>query len=50
MRGTPTFFLGLTDPEDATKIRATKALRGAQPYAVFKQTIEALLAESAKGS
>ena len=50
VRGTPTFFLGLTDPEDPTKIRATKALRGAQPYAVFKQTIEALLAESAKGS
>ncbi len=50
VRGTPTFFLGLTDPEDPTKIRATKALRGAQPYAVFKQTIEALLTESAKGS
>ncbi len=50
VRGTPTFFLGLSDPEDPTRIRATKALRGAQPYAVFKQTIEALLAESAKGS
>ncbi len=50
VRGTPTFFLGLTDPEDATKIRAVKALRGAQPYALFKQAIDELVAEAAKGS
>ena len=50
VRGTPTFFLGLTDPADATKIRATKALRGAQSYAAFKQAIDELLAEAEKGS
>ena len=50
VRGTPTFFLGLTDPADPAKIRATKALRGAQPYALFKQAIDELVAEAAKGS
>ena len=50
VRGTPTFFLGLTDPADATKIRATKVLRGAQPYGAFKQAIDELVAEAAKGS
>jgi protein-disulfide isomerase len=50
VRGTPSFFLGLTDPEDATKIKAVKVLRGAQPYAVFKQAIDELVAEAAKGS
>ncbi len=50
MRGTPTFFLGLTDPADPTEIRATKVLRGAQPYALFKQAIDELAAEAAKGS
>jgi protein-disulfide isomerase len=50
VRGTPTFFLGLTDPTDPTKIRATKTLRGAQSYAAFKQIIDALIAQAAKGS
>ena len=50
VRGTPTFFLGLTDPADATKIRATKTLRGAQSYAAFKRAIDELVAEAAKGS
>ncbi len=50
VRGTPTFFLGLTDPTDPTKIRATKSLQGAQPYVVFKQVIDALIAQGAKGS
>ena len=50
VRGTPTFFLGLTDPADPTKIRAVKTLRGAQSYAAFKQAIDALIAEAAKGS
>ncbi len=48
--GTPAFFLGLTDPEDPTKIRAIKHLKGAQPYVVFKAAIDALLAEAVKGS
>jgi protein-disulfide isomerase len=50
VRGTPSFFLGLTDPDDPSKIKATKFLRGAQPYPVFKQAIDALIAQAAKGS
>jgi protein-disulfide isomerase len=42
VKGTPTFFLGLTEPND-TQITAVKIIRGAQPYAVFKQAIESLL-------
>lgn len=43
MRGTPTFFLGYTDKE-SQKIKAIKMLRGAQPYARFKETLDGLLA------
>ncbi len=50
VRGTQTFFLGLTDPADATKIRATKVLRGAQPYALFKQAIDELVSGAARDS
>ena len=50
VRGTPSFFLGLTDPDDPSKIKATKFLRGAQPYPAFKQAIDALIAQGAKGS
>jgi len=42
VKGTPTFFLGLTDPND-TQITAVRIIRGAQPYAAFKQAIESLL-------
>lgn len=42
VQGTPTFFLGLTEPND-TQITAVKIIRGAQPYAAFKQAIESLL-------
>jgi protein-disulfide isomerase len=45
VRGTPTFFLGLTKPGETT-IRATQRLVGAKPYAQFKDAIERLLAES----
>ena len=44
VRGTPTFFLGLTEPDDAP-IRPQRLLVGAQPYAAFKQAIDGLLAE-----
>jgi protein-disulfide isomerase len=50
VRGTPSFLIGLTDPEDPTKVTATKMLRGAQSYQAFQQAIEELLAQSAKGS
>jgi protein-disulfide isomerase len=42
VRGTPSFFLGLTDEKDS-KVKATKMLRGAQPYAQFKEAIESFL-------
>ncbi len=39
--GTPTFFLGLTDP-NSSQIKATR-LRGAQPYEAFKFAFDGLL-------
>ncbi len=44
VRGTPTFFLGLTKPGAAT-FKATRKLVGAQPYARFKEAIDSLLAK-----
>ena len=44
IRGTPTFFLGLTEPGQP-ELKATRLLVGAQPYASFREAIEALLAE-----
>lgn len=41
VRGTPTFFLG---PTKDGKTMTGAPLRGAQPYAVFKRTIDAALA------
>jgi len=43
VRGTPTFFLGLTDAKTG-QVRVVKMIVGAQPYARFKEAIEALLA------
>ena len=43
MRGTPSFFIGLTDPKDTTKIKATKFIRGAQAFSGFKPAIDELL-------
>ena len=42
VRGTPTFFLGLTEPNDP-KVKTLRAIRGAQPYAAFKEAIDSLL-------
>ena len=39
--GTPTFFLGLTDPT-SSQIKGTR-ISGAQPYEAFKDAIERLL-------
>jgi protein-disulfide isomerase len=47
VRGTPTFFLGLTGPDD-TKIKATKLIRGAQAFPSFKTAIDELLSEKKK--
>jgi protein-disulfide isomerase len=43
VRATPTFFLGLTEPNDS-KVKALRVIRGAQPYARFKEAIDGLLA------
>ncbi len=50
VRGTPSFFLGFTKPDAPGAIHATKMLRGAQPFGVFQQTIDGLLAEVKQGS
>jgi protein-disulfide isomerase len=43
VRGTPTFFLGHTDAKDSSQVRVARMLVGAQPYARFKEAIDALL-------
>jgi protein-disulfide isomerase len=40
--GTPTFFLGLTEP-GGSKVKVLKVIRGAQAYATFKQAIDSVL-------
>lgn len=47
VRGTPAFFLGLTDP-DSTKIRALEMISGAYPYSQFQRVIDKLLAAGTK--
>ena len=42
VRGTPTFLLGLTEP-NSSKVKTTMIIRGAQPYTRFKQVIDSLL-------
>lgn len=43
IRGTPTFLLGTTDPENPGRYKATRILRGALPFASFKEAIDGLL-------
>ena len=43
VRGTPSFFFGLTDPADPTKIHAVEFLRGAQGLPAFQAKIDGLL-------
>lgn len=45
VRGTPTFFIGLTEAGDSP-VKAQRAITGSQPYQVFKEAIESLLAGS----
>lgn len=44
VRGTPSFFFGLTDKTQPT-IRVRRTLTGAHPYPAFKKMIEELLAQ-----
>ena len=50
IRGTPSFLIGLTDPNNPDKLTATKYLRGAQPFATFKKELDAMLKAEAAGS
>jgi len=43
--GTPTFFIGLTSPNDS-KVKIIRALKGAAPYANFKEVLDGLLASA----
>jgi protein-disulfide isomerase len=42
--GTPTFFIGLRDP-DTDRIRIVRGITGAQPFEVFQQTLDAILTQ-----
>ena len=42
-RGTPIFYVGLSEPGSAT-IRAVRIIRGAHAFSTFKETIDGLLA------
>ena len=41
--GTPSFVLGLTDPEDPSKVHLTKFIRGAQSLQAFSAAIDELI-------
>lgn len=43
--GTPSFVLGLTDPDDPTKVKGLTTLRGAQAFDAFKTEIDKALAD-----
>ena len=43
VKGTPTFFLGLTEPNDS-RLKVLTIIKGAQPYSVFKEAFDKLLA------
>jgi protein-disulfide isomerase len=47
VKSTPTFFLGVTHENENT-IKALRTVAGAQPYAVFKEAIDALLEQPQK--
>jgi len=46
--GTPSFVVGLTDPNDPDKVHLTRFIRGAQPYAAFAANIDELLKSADK--
>jgi protein-disulfide isomerase len=47
--GTPSFVVGLTDPEDPDKVNVTKFIRGAQPLPAFQAAIDELLKAAEMG-
>ncbi len=48
--GTPAFVLGITSAGDPTKVRGLRFIRGAQPFATFKATIDNALSSLAPKS
>ncbi len=40
---TPSFVLGLTDPDDPKKVKGLTFIRGAQPFKAFKAQIDSAL-------
>ncbi len=47
VRGTPSFFIGLTGTDDS-RIKATKMIRGAQGFSTFKTAIDEILSAEKK--
>jgi protein-disulfide isomerase len=43
--GTPSFVLASTNPEDPSKVKGLRLIRGAQPFSNFEQAIDQVLAE-----
>jgi protein-disulfide isomerase len=43
--GTPTFFVGLTDPKDPKTVKSIRVIKGAQGYSAFQGTIDELLSQ-----
>ena len=43
--GTPTFFVGLTDPKDSKTVKSVRIIKGAQGYSAFQATIDDLLSQ-----
>jgi protein-disulfide isomerase len=43
VRGTPTFFLGLTQMDNPGVLEATRVIRGAQPFSAFQEALDSLL-------
>ena len=48
VRGTPSFFIAITDREDPDKVRAVQFIPGAAPAETFRQLIEATLAKASE--
>jgi protein-disulfide isomerase len=46
--GTPSFVVGLTNPDDSNKVRVTRYIRGAQPFTAFQGAIDDQLESAAK--
>ena len=48
VKATPSFFLGLTDPDDPTKIKVFRHYQGAYSYSIFQGEIDQLLSRISK--